>query len=345
MEDEEMKRRSLPKMLLALFAVLSVSFISPTLAYPDPDPKIFVDPPVIIDTSLVPPDAYFPVKINVSDIPTPGLVAFEFYLKWNASMMGQLGYMYCEEGEFLRRGVVTGGTYFGYKEYYDVDGFDYLYVYGSLTGSFPQGEVKPVPGSGTLAIIWFYPVEAVGTTFLDVYNTKLLTIGLGYEQVPIEHISEDGFFTNKETAQSTNPVTAAGQNFDIFVEALTDTLVSDFTFDENQALISFNVAGPSDTIGFCNITIPQSLMWGNWVILVDGLPPSPDPIITSDGTYTYIFLVLSFSTHAIQIQSSEIVPEFPAVILLPLLFLATLAAAILGEKIRSRTPRGCSVAK
>jgi len=50
------------------------------------EPKIFVDPSIVVDTNKT-VGTSFTVNIGVSDIPSPGLVAYEFYLRWNPSTL------------------------------------------------------------------------------------------------------------------------------------------------------------------------------------------------------------------------------------------------------------------
>jgi len=67
---------------LLMFTLVTPYVLFPLLVQASPGAKIFVSPEVLVDTSKG-PGSTFTVDINVSDVPTPGLVAYEFYMKWN----------------------------------------------------------------------------------------------------------------------------------------------------------------------------------------------------------------------------------------------------------------------
>jgi len=46
-----------------------------------------------------------------------------------------------------------------------------------------------------------------------------------------------------------------------YVETVSNSTVSDFYFSVDNRLISFDVAGLNDTIGFCRVAIPKRLLW------------------------------------------------------------------------------------
>jgi parallel beta-helix repeat protein len=114
------------------------------------------------------------------------------------------------------------------------------------------------------------------------------------------------------------------------VELKSNSTISRFNFNATQRIISFNVTGPDYTLGFCNITIPNNLvqdLWqGNFTVLVDG----KEPLIMNnwtDGSYTYIYFTYQHSTHEV-----IIIPEFPPVIIMPLLMALTMLVAAVAKK-------------
>jgi len=93
------------------------------------------------------------------------------------------------------------------------------------------------------------------------------------------------------------------------VELKSNSTISKFQVDTSQKMISFNVTGADDKLGFCNLTLPNSLIknvWqGNFTVLVDG----EEPLIMhnwTDGTYTYIYFTYQHSEHEV-----TIIPESP----------------------------------
>ena len=112
------------------------------------------------------------------------------------------------------------------------------------------------------------------------------------------------------------------------VTVLMNSTILGFNFNDSLKEISIDISGPEDTMGFCNITIPNGLtqdLWnGSCCILIDGLPPLYEAPLVKNSTHTFLYFTYLLSTHEI-----TIVPEFPFSIILPLFMIATLLAAIL----------------
>jgi hypothetical protein len=134
-----------------------------------------------------------------------------------------------------------------------------------------------------------------------------------------------------------HPVTADSQTFHIFTTS--NTTITGFTFSHAQqyqpANITFTSTGPAGAIGFCDITIPKSLMTGPWMIIVNGI--LIDPPKTENATHTTIQLEYLFASSVpIIIQGNYAVPEFMPAMLLITLTIATLAVAVVSKKINKR---------
>jgi hypothetical protein len=73
-----------------------------------------------------------------------------------------------------------------------------------------------------------------------------------------------------------------------------------FAFNQPDKKLSFDVSGSADTIGFCNVTIPKALLYGEpWTVLIDGaLVP---PMMTEDSTHCCLYFTYAHSTHEVQI--------------------------------------------
>jgi parallel beta-helix repeat protein len=105
-----------------------------------------------------------------------------------------------------------------------------------------------------------------------------------------------------------------------------------------HATLSFGVEGQSGTKGFCRVTIPLSLMSGEWTVTVNGTQLSPPILnITTYGNYTYIYFTYHHSTETVQITSTSAIPEFQPFMLLPLLMILTLLIAIVCKKKRNKS--------
>ena len=117
------------------------------------------------------------------------------------------------------------------------------------------------------------------------------------------------------------------------ISLFTNSTISNFSFNESLKEISFNVTG-QEGIGFCNITLPNTLvqnLWqGNPTILVDGEQPLQISSWT-DGTYTYIYFTYVHSEHKV-----VIIPEFASLIILTLFIGVTLSKTMFCRRKHSR---------
>ena len=125
---------------------------------------------------------------------------------------------------------------------------------------------------------------------------------------------------------------------DVFydIRIKTNSILSAFNFDNISCKIHFYTTGLGGTIGFCNVTVPKSLMWcdniEDWIVTVDDNPPSGISK-TEDSINTYLYFTYDHSTHDIDITGSYVIPEFPPFLILPLFVMATILAVILSRKI------------
>jgi len=114
------------------------------------------------------------------------------------------------------------------------------------------------------------------------------------------------------------------------VELRSNSTISKFRFGDPQRTISFNVTGADGTLGFCNLTIPNSLvqdLWqGNFTVLVDGKEPFMISNWT-DSTCTYIYFTYTHSIHEV-----IIIQEFPSFLVLSLFMITTLLAVIVSRR-------------
>ena len=100
-----------------------------------------------------------------------------------------------------------------------------------------------------------------------------------------------------------------------------------------ESQISFNVTGPSDTTGFCNVTIQKSLLTGSpWTIKIDNTTVTEfDEKMNNTHTFLY-FSYTHESPLQVTIQGTWVIPEFPSALILPLFMIATLLAVIVYKR-------------
>ena len=108
------------------------------------------------------------------------------------------------------------------------------------------------------------------------------------------------------------------------VQTVCNSTISDFHF--NGTAICFDVTGESGTAGFCRTCIPTTLLNDAYRVFVNGteiLPP-PEPLPCSNSTHSYLYFTYDHST-----QDVVIIPEFPSMLIVPLLIALTLGVAVL----------------
>jgi parallel beta-helix repeat protein len=128
------------------------------------------------------------------------------------------------------------------------------------------------------------------------------------------------------------------------VDTVSNSTITNVSFNATAKALTFNVTGPSSAVGFCRIAIPRALMWcGNetqWAVVMEGNIGSllvlfhPHLSIMTDANYTYIYFAYAYNTPKVLITSTNAIPEFQPLVLLPLLMMMTLLTAIASKKKR-----------
>jgi hypothetical protein len=126
-----------------------------------------------------------------------------------------------------------------------------------------------------------------------------------------------------------------GVSYSVYV--VSNSTISDLNFNPDNFLISFNVTGPEDTVGFCRITIPDKILWCNdpeqWEVWVNNTLIE-DRKVMENINYTYIYFTYNQSTQNVDIIGVNVIPEFPTwTSILPLLTVLTVAITIYKRKL------------
>ena len=118
------------------------------------------------------------------------------------------------------------------------------------------------------------------------------------------------------------------------VDTVSNSTITNVSFNATAKTLSFNVTGTSGTPGFCRVDIPTGFMSGQWTLIVGGTHYSNQTIVQS-GNYTYIYFTYTQDAKTVQIQSTSAVPEFQPSMLLPLFMIITLLSAMIIKRKRS----------
>jgi hypothetical protein len=112
-----------------------------------------------------------------------------------------------------------------------------------------------------------------------------------------------------------------------------NSTISNFNFNETQKEISFNVTEPTGKAGYCNVTIPKSLLQGEpWTIRLNGTDWTTSCSITGNGTHTFVYIPYTCSTNTVQITGTWVIPEFPHIMILSLFMVFSIIAVILAKR-------------
>jgi len=116
------------------------------------------------------------------------------------------------------------------------------------------------------------------------------------------------------------------------VTTYSNSTVAEFNFSRPDMLISFNVTTLDGASGFCVVIVPKALLkavpYWNWTILLNGANITQYATIFENGDYTFIFFDFTQGSHRVQVIGTWVVPEFPAVMILPLLLIVALVSVI-----------------
>lgn len=93
--------------------------------------------------------------------------------------------------------------------------------------------------------------------------------------------------------------------------------------------LGYTLQGIEGNVGMSNITIPNALLDGPYIVTVDGGSPLTGPTWVNNGTYSSIyFTYLQGSSDTVTITGTSVVPEFPSVLIIPLLLVAVSLIAV-----------------
>jgi len=156
-------------------------------------------------------------------------------------------------------------------------------------------------------------------------------------------LNEDGIgdtpYKIDENNRDNHPLMGTFSDFNVaweeetyHVNVISNSTVSDFDFrvtyePEVRKAISFNVTGEDDTVGFCRVTIPTTLMNYSYTVLVNGEKVDATVLNTSNTTHAYLYFTYHTSTKHVLI-----VPEFTSALTLPLLMVFTILAVVFPKK-------------
>lgn len=314
-----MEAKRLFYLLLFIFFIVGAVFLGVCVASPDPEAIVYVDPPY----TSAPPGQYFTINISVAEV--TNLNSWYFKLLYTNKTVLYTNKTMIKEGPFLSQN--------------DLYTTDLTVTYDGIywrVGCYIVGP-ESTSGSGTLANITFL-IQNEGECTIALHDTTLRDPEVALISHTTRLINHNEGYFNSEKVKVVNKVEVDGKNCTIVTTTNSSISPVPFNIDIERKEISFNVIGPSGMTGYCNASIPKSFMnctdFQEWDVTVDGDPPAYFPTPTDNATHTFVYFTYATSSHKVRITSTYMVPEFPAIIILPLFIIATLAAAVLVKKFR-----------
>lgn len=121
-------------------------------------------------------------------------------------------------------------------------------------------------------------------------------------------------------------------HYPVFIES--NSLITHFVFNQSLAKISFKLSAFSDETGYCNITIPKSLMKGPWDYAFEGNVLSVEIFEDENETHSFLsFIYKHEGTFKIIISASWVIPEFPAFTVLTVFLMVSLIMVTLWKTV------------
>jgi len=316
-------------LVITLVLIISVATVK-VVVRGNPETTISVNPPTSTVAAI---GENFTINIAIQNVPPEGLWAWQAGLKWDPNILDANSAAY----NFSWFGPSAEVLVFPTDPSIHINNTE-----GELRACAATQTVAPVTGSGYVMEVEFH-VKDYGESVLNLTDVVLCNL-TDSEVIEFPVNLEDGYFAFYVVSHS---LVADGISFTVVTVGTSNT--SDLAFNKTAMEISFNVIGPTGTLGICNVTIPRELLRDNathpWTIFLDGTDITSDATIVENGTHSFIYFTYTHSTHLVVIRGAEVIPEFPAAMIVPLLIIATLVAAILGKMVRPTKRRETALAE
>jgi hypothetical protein len=158
----------------------------------------------------------------------------------------------------------------------------------------------------------------------------------GSGQTRLTSNNADDYYSRWQTLYltSTTVYTVDWEEHSFNVTTLSNSTISDLTFNQPEKHLSFNVTVPYFMDGFCNITIPSALMSGDFSIYKNDilLIENVDYIETNNDTHHIFSITYEYDTQRIEIFSTIVIPELTSTIMIATLIVTTIAVVIYGKR-------------
>jgi hypothetical protein len=134
----------------------------------------------------------------------------------------------------------------------------------------------------------------------------------------------------------TNPksfdVKAEGEDFG--VQVATNSTISNVELKQNEKKLSMVVEGQNGTRGVADIVIPKNLLSGDIMVFIDGKETKNFKIVEDNKSTIVVEVSYHHSKHTIDVQGTNVIPEFPVQSLTVIAAIVGSAAIVFGRTTR-----------
>lgn len=303
----------------------------------------FVNPPSIVFNA---PTVGTTFKVNVTVANITGLAGPQFTLTWNPSFLSLI-----DMQENMFHTVTPTSSWsniwaLGLSHNNTAGTADYAYTWLDLGVAQADGYAPinattttfPPDGKLALAVLTFNITSVPAVNTFSEFNLTLTTVKLSdVNALSIAKTVVNGHYKIYGPPEITNtPIVNNGTTYVVTTATNASVVPSSVTFNATAYSISFNLTGADGTTGYVNVTVPMDLVRLNqtsdqWIVTVNGTPVTP--IISFNATHTFFYITTPLSTEPVTITGT--LPEFPALMVIPLLAIPTMVA--IGLRRRRRT--------
>lgn len=135
-----------------------------------------------------------------------------------------------------------------------------------------------------------------------------------------------------ELTAMTRTVLVAGEN--VNVNLRTSSTISEFTLDEGNKRLSFQVDGEDGTEGTTEISIGRVLE-GPYTVTIDGQATTDFEVTSAASAEAMLTVSYTHSAHDVAVTGTNVVPEFPVVVIGAIAAIVGLVAVLSRTKLMS----------
>ena len=305
-------------------------------------PLVFVNPS---NTVFNAPTVGTTFTVNVTIANVTGLAGAQFTLSWNASFLSCISIQ-----ENLFHTVTPSASYSNIwslnLKYNNTTGTaDYAQTWQDTTTAQDDGYAPtnvttttfPPYGKLAIAVLTFNITKVPAANTSSEFNLTLTPVKIGdIDGTPMDKTVVNGHYKIYGPPEITNTgIVYNGTTYVVTTVTNASVVPSSMTFNATAFSVSFNLTGADGTTGYVNVTVPKNLVRLNqtsdqWIVTVNGTLVTP--IISENATHTFFYITTPLSTKPVTIIGT--VPEFPTLMVIPLLAIVTLVAVELRRRKR-----------